>query len=168
MLKMIGVFFVFAGCGGFGWYLAYCCRLEENCLRQILRATEYMICELSYRQTDLPSLCRNTANLLSGPVKTFFIHLADELDAQVSPDAIRCAEASLIQVAIPKNAADILHQMGLSLGQFDLHGQITGLESVNASTQKSLQDLTSGKDLRIRNYQTLGLCAGAALVILFI
>jgi hypothetical protein len=54
------------------------------------------------------------------------------------------------------------------MGKFDIDGQINGLEAVRSLCRRMLDELTSGREVRLRNYQTLGLCAGAALVILFI
>jgi hypothetical protein len=54
------------------------------------------------------------------------------------------------------------------MGRFDLEGQLNGLEAVRTRCRDWLDELISGREVRLRNYQTLGLCAGAALVILFI
>ena len=58
--------------------------------------------------------------------------------------------------------------MGSSLGRFDLEGQLQGLESVRIYCREQLDELSKDRDVRLRSYQTLGLCAGAALAILFV
>ena len=47
-------------------------------------------------------------------------------------------------------------------------GQLLGLEEQRRRCNAELEKLNAGKEDRLRSYQTLGLCAGAALVILFI
>ena len=61
-----------------------------------------------------------------------------------------------------------LRQLGQTLGCFDLAGQIQGLKSVQDVCRRELARLEHNRDARLRSYQTLGLCAGTALVILFV
>ena len=58
--------------------------------------------------------------------------------------------------------------LGHSLGRFDLSGQLKGLASVRERCGQELQALRSDRDSRLRSFRVLGLCAGAALVILLI
>jgi len=46
--------------------------------------------------------------------------------------------------------------------------QLLGIERIRVSAEEYRGELSRDKTKRIRGYQTLGLCAGAALVILFI
>ena len=68
---------------------------------------------------------------------------------------------------LPAETTKCLVQLGSSMGRFDLQGQINGIESVRASCKKSLESIESGKETQLRTYRTLGVCAGAAIVILF-
>jgi len=68
----------------------------------------------------------------------------------------------------PPQTAYHLDLLGSSLGRFDLKGQLSGLESVRNTCRKTLEEMNRNRDNRLRSYQTLGLCCGAALVILFI
>jgi hypothetical protein len=54
------------------------------------------------------------------------------------------------------------------LGRFDLAGQVQGLQSVKKQAEFELGRLQQNQDVRIRGYQTLGFCAGAALVVMFL
>ena len=58
--------------------------------------------------------------------------------------------------------------LGTSLGRFDLTGQLNGLEQVRSHCRRELEALAGNRDQRVRGYQTLGICAGAALAILFV
>ena len=60
-----------------------------------------------------------------------------------------------------------LRQLGQTLGCFDLPGQLQGLKSVQEICRREQARLEQNRDARLRSYQTLGLGAGAALVILF-
>ena len=59
-------------------------------------------------------------------------------------------------------------QLGESLGRFDLPGQLRGLEAIRRETEQTLQEVHAQRENRLRSYQTLGLCAGASLAILFL
>ena len=63
---------------------------------------------------------------------------------------------------------DALILLGRWLGRFDLDGQLKGLDAVRQECRRHLEELNNNREVRLRSYQTLGLCAGAAIAILFI
>ena len=167
--KLLGAICILCSCGGCGLLMAKqhlrCLRL----LRNFADILEYMECELQYRCTPLPQLCRQVA--LSGNGKIFHLlhDLSLELDAQICPNVELCMVAALEQHKdLPGCVVYLFTQLGRSLGRFDLDGQLTGLCSLGSECQRKLEELDRTKDARTRSYQTLGLCAGAALAILFV
>ncbi len=168
-LKLIGAVLVFTGCGGFGFSMAAAHRREERELRQYLLALTYMEGELSYQMTSLPELCRSAAAIVTGPVHTLLLALTEELDAQTGADARMCMQTALAQRPdLPQSLRELLLELGQTLGQFDLPGQLRSLRSAMARTEQALSVLADNREQRLRSYQTLGLCAGAALAILFL
>ena len=168
-MKWIGALLVIAGCGGVGFTMAANYRREERCLRALLRALDYMACELQFRLTPLPELCRAAGKECGGPAGQALTALASELESQISPDADSCMYAALCkQEHLPTSTAEALTLLGKSLGRFDLEGQLQGIEQVRSHCRRELTALEAGRDQRIRGYQTLGVCAGAALAILFV
>lgn len=166
-IKWIGAVLIIVGCGAVGFSMAFAHRREEAALRQLIGALDYMGCELQYHLTPLPLLCRNAADQCSGPVSQTLRCLSAELEAQIAPDAESCMEAAVAKTAsLPKHAQASMRALGSSLGKFDLHGQIIGLDAVRNQCRKDLDALTKDRDVRLRNYQTLGLCAGTALALL--
>lgn len=167
--KWIGAVLIILGCGGFGFSLAALHRREEQTLRQLISSIEYMTCELQFQMTPLPDLCLQAGREQRGVVGNVLMHLGEELDAQISPDVGSCMHAALTTAGeIPTKTLENLRLLGNSLGRFDLSGQLNALESVRASCRRDLEALTNNRDTRLRSYQTLGLCAGAALAILLI
>ena len=168
-IKLMGALLVFLGCGGFGMSMAGAFRREEWTLGQLLRALEYMSCELSYRLTPLPQLCRNTSASVTGDISQIFLCLADELDQQIAPDAASCMQVVLAKWdRMPRSVHRLLSELGQTLGQFDLPGQVRGIEGCIQTTRSTLHQHGQDKCTHIRSYQTLGLCAGAALAILLL
>ena len=168
-IKLVGAALIVAGCAGVGFSMAAAHRREEKALRQLIRALDYMGCELQYRLTPLPELCRCAAAESGGAVSQLLVNLAAELDAQVAPDAASCMNAALSKTQhLPQMSRKNLLMLGSSLGQFDLQGQLTGLEAARKQCRRELDELSKNRDVRLRSYQTLGLCAGSALAILFL
>lgn len=168
MIRIIGACCIVTGCGGFGFSMATASRREEEQLCILLKTLEFMSCELSYRHTPLPVLCRSAAEGERGLVPSFFLALARELEKQTAPDVQVCAYEILTRMDPPKRIRRLLSDLGSTLGRFDLPGQLRGLESAIRATEAALRDIRDGAADRRRSYQTLGLCAGAALAILFL
>ena len=166
--KWLGAGLILASCGGFGFLLCVTQKREEWMLRQLVSALDEMQCELQYRLTPLPDLCHNAGLHSKGNMRVFFLNLAKELECQLSPDVYVCVNAALDRSEpFPQITRDNILQLGSWLGRFDFEGQVKGLEAVRHKCREDIQQLTENKSVRLRSYQTLGICAGAALVILF-
>ena len=168
-IRILGGIFIIFGCGSFGFIFSKFHRKEVHYLRRTLSALMFIECELQYRLTPLPELCRKTAQICEGSLSRLFAALAEELEFQVSPEVRVCMEAAIRRTKdLPTHTKNVLLLLGCELGRFDLEGQLKGLNAVQNETQRILTQCTSNQDRRLRNYQTLGICAGAALAILFI
>ena len=169
LIKIIGALLILVGCGSIGFRIAASQRKEERVMDMLCKCLDFMECELQYNLTPLPQLCRITAGQADGILRKVLHTLATELDNQISPDVESCVSATLGKCAeLPQQAAVCLAELGKTMGRFDVDGQIKGLESVRQMCRRQLQALRDNKETRWRSYQTLGLCAGASIVILFI
>lgn len=166
--KWLGALLVITGCGGFGLSLAAGYRRQEKLLRQMIQILHYMENELQYRLTPLPELCRQAGKEVSGILGDVFLNLARELDWQAAPDVCSCmSEAIKRSSELPMGLRKHLILLGRTLGRFDLPGQLQGLQAVCSTCEEELKVFRQDRESRLRSYQTLGLCAGAALAILF-
>lgn len=169
MIKLIGAVLIIAGCGGIGFRIAATHRLEERNLRQLIGILDYMECELQYRLTPLPELCRQASKEFTGSLGKVFAELCLEMEAQVSPDLDVCMSVVLAKATkLTALTREALSLLGRSVGRFDMEGQLKGLESVRQDCRRQLEALSFNRDARLRSYQTLSICAGAALAILFV
>ena len=165
--KLIGSVFVIVSCGGFGFMTAAAHRKEVQTLIKLIHSLDYMEWELQYRMTHLSELCRQLINQNSGALKNIFMELAEQLELQSAPDVQHCMELILSRRKdVPSFTRTALYQLGRTLGKFDLDGQIKGIHSVREECRRNLEQLRSDQAVRIRSYQTLGLCAGTAMAIL--
>lgn len=168
-IKLLGAVFIIVGCGAFGFMVAATHRKESASLRSFLVALDVMECELQYQLTPLPTLCQHAGESVNNCVRSMLLALSAELEAQVSQDVDKCVQAVLCQVRdVPKLTAKAFAFMGQSLGKFDLDGQLKGIAMVRQECSRMLEEHTSNQDNRLRCYQTLGICAGAAMAILFV
>jgi len=168
-IKWVGAILVVAGCGGCGFAMAAAKRREEQELRQLIRALEYMECELQDRQTPLPILCHKCAEDTTGTIADIFQELAISLESKILLDPDTCMMMILSKKhGIPYNTQSVLKMLGMQLGRFNLEGQVRCLESIKSTCTRLLQKLSNEKQMDERRYKTLGLCVGAALIIIFI
>ena len=167
-MRYAGALLVIAGCGGFGFSMAAAYRREEHLLRQLRNALQYMYCELQFHMTPLPELSRKAGQASGGMIGNLFMKLAENLEIRQELDASACMSRVLETSDLPPRLRILLERMGTTLGHFDLEGQLRGLEEIRSLCSQEMASLSEGKEDRLRSYQTLGLCAGAALVILFI
>ncbi len=168
-LKLMGAALVVLGSGATGFVMAANHKAEEKSLQQLLSILDYMECELQYRLTPLPMLCKQAANEADGILKKLMYDFSAELEDQISPDVSSCMYAALNKHGnIPPKTLKCLKILGSSLGRFDLEGQLKGLEAVRSMCRGLLKALEKDKDVRRRSYRTISLCAGAALAILLL
>ena len=168
-LKWIGALLIVGGCGFWGIYTAMLHNSEENSLRKLIAILDHISCELQYKLTPLPDLCRQAGREAKGSLQKLFLIFADELDNQLHPEVKGCMNEAVKQCpALPELTRKCVLLLGSGMGRFEMAGQIKAIDSVRAVCRRHLQNLEENKDIRLRTYQTLGLCAGAALVIIFI
>lgn len=166
-IKLCGSLMILIGCGGYGIMLGRMDRQEMCFLRQLRSVLETMESELSYRMTPLPELCRIGAAQAPSMLGNVLRALGKELDKQQTGKVEDCVSVVLEQFReIPSQCAMLLSKLGRSLGRFDLDGQLTALESCKRECTDLLEKMEADQPLRVRNYRTLGFCAGAALAIL--
>lgn len=167
--KWIGAVLIMVGCGVFGLALCAQHRAEETSLLKLIRALDYMACELQFRLTPLPELCRMAGQESSGQVGKVLSKLAVELDSGLDTEVSSALNRVLADFPeLPARTRSNLNLLGSSLGRFDLEGQKSGLDGVRTACRRELEELNRNRENRLRSYQTLALCTGAALAILLI
>lgn len=168
MLKWIGACLVFLGCGGFGFATATVYKWEIRCLRNFLRVLDYIECELQYRQLPLAELCRRASSACTGCVSSAMNCVAQELDNQVLPDVAGCIKAAITKRKdIPSHTMKFFRDLEGCLGSFDTETQLKALMTVRQECRFELDILAKNQQSRVHSYQVLGVCAGAAIAILF-
>ena len=168
-IKYLGAALIFCGCTAGGFFLAGTHRLAEFCLEELIRALDFMCADLSFRASSLPELLSRAGNAVRGPISRVFQSLGRELSRQIWERPEDCMNRILEQVrSLPENVTNHLRELGQCLGHFHLDGQIRQLQQVRSHCDYTLETLRKGREQRLRSYQTLGICAGAALAIVLL
>ena len=169
IIKLIGAAFIIASCGGFGLIIAFNHKKEVALLKSLIETISFIKSDLQYKCTPLPDLCRLAATFSKGSISNYFSVLSDELYAQICPETKSCCLNALSRIKdMPDSVIRILLLLSDTLGMFDLNGQLNGLDQAINQANQLLDKLTFDQDRRLRSYQTLALCAGAALAILLV
>jgi stage III sporulation protein AB len=162
---------ILGGTAGFGFGAAMRVRQGVRQLESLLSALEVMQCELNYTKTPLPKLCAVVSKTAQGPISVLFQRLSDELqknETKSVSEAMRCAISGTKRLFLPKDIVFCLLELGETLGKFDLEGQTALIKMTQQRIKNVLQTIQSDQKLRCRSYEALGLCAGAALIILIL
>ena len=169
MIQWIGAICVVGACGACGFSMAASYTGLQRNLRQLYNGLELMQCQMEYQMTELPELCGILASACTGPVGKFFGALGREMQNGETAEASACVAMTLARDReLPEACRSILSQLGKTLGQLDLSGQLQGLASAQETCRKELEAVEAEKAGRLRCYRALGLCAGAALAILLL
>lgn len=169
MIKCMGALLIVLGCGGVGFSMCRRFRALERSFEALCKCLAQMTWELKSRMPPLSELCRSASEMATGALSRTLESFARELDAQLIPDVASCMEAALRKNddLAPEIAAQ-LRDIAASLGKFALCEQLEALEAASERAKIALGELREGKTLRLRNYRTLGICAGVALAILLL
>ena len=168
-LKLFGALLVILSSAAFGFGYSSSYKKETHYLESLINALGYMQCDLEFRLTPLPELLQTAGNYCDGNLKNFFFELAKSLSSSDPPSMCLCVQSALERCgALPESCKASIIKLGKSLGIFGLSGQLEGIRSVQLDCEQILSGHLQNQEKHIRSYKTLALCAGAALVIIFI
>ena len=168
-IRLLGAALVIFGCGFIGRLLVLSKRDELSTARELILMLDNLACELQYRITPLPELCNIISEQTKGTLKQLFAYFADELNGQISPNVQICMASAIKKTAhIPYLTKKYIILLGETLGHYELEGQLKGIQTVRDECARAVESFSKDLELRMRCYQSLSLCAGAALAILLI
>jgi stage III sporulation protein AB len=170
MIKLIGAALVLFASAMIGWYQALTLSTRPKQIRQLILALGRLETEISYGFTPLPTALYRMGKQLQAPLSVIFIEIADALsenDGKVTRD---CWQASIqkhwVRTSMKKAEQDILYQLGFILGVTAREDQIKHLHMAMNQLQGE-EDIAKQDQLRYEKmWKSLGVLAGALVVIL--
>lgn len=169
IIKLIGAMLVLCGCSVFGIMSASSYRKEIKILGSFIDLINGIECDLQYKANKLQDVFEDLADSVPSPMSDFCRILSAEFNSQVQPRVPDCVYAALAKCRnIPKSTQCYIVKLGLTLGRYDLNGQLLELCALKKATELAIEKLSFQLDTKTRNMRTFAICAGAAIVILFI
>ncbi len=171
MLKLLGSLLLMVGAAGLGFGAAAQLQHRVTGLRALVGALEQMERELEFRLTPMPELMARLAREVQPPARYLFSYCRehlDELGARRFGQLWRNALEENADLALTAQERQIMDGLGDVLGRYDGEGQREALRSAVSQLGECLRRAEGDRDRLGRVYATLGVGAGAMLVILLL
>ena len=168
-VKLMGAVMIVSASSWVGLRAAFCARRLDRQLKELSAAFTLMECELRYSGQRFAPLCRMLAARSGGTVGAFFGRIAadaEQPDYEPVGETVRAAK--LTNLILPPSTLLSLERLIDGFGRYDLEGQIKQLQLAAKEVEKQSAQLREGLDNRCRTYELLGICTGAAVMILVI
>lgn len=168
-VRIIGAILIIAGCSSVGFMMAYSYRREIMILSEFSDFLNFLECELQYRTPPISYVLKHFSDNRKGTLSSFFQQLSKELESQIRPSVESCITAALSKASdLPKQTQYYIKKLSQTLGRFDIEGQVLEIQALQNEVTQKLNQLRVDQNSQTKNYKTIGICAGAALAILFI
>ncbi len=170
MIKLVGAVLILFASAMLGWYQALMLANRPKQIRQLIGGLKRLETEISFGLTPLPVALHLIAQQLKPPISLLFMDVADELSKGDGRVTKECWEASIekhwAKTSMKKPEQEVLHQLGFVLGVTSKEDQIKHLHM--AMNQLQVEEECAKQDqLRYEKmWKSLGVLAGALVVIL--
>lgn len=162
-MKLFGIWLLFAGCAGAGFYAGHQVRRHVKEYYQILYFLEDCEILLRYQHFTLEELFHT----LAGKEEYAHFDFLQRLDRGGEiPE--RLWKEALKESSFTEGARQALESLGSSLGKSDLQGQLKSLELCREQIKHILKETQETLQQKSKLYPSLGVLGGAMLVILFL
>lgn len=170
-MKIAGSFMIVLSAGFFGFRYAGSVRRRCDLIGQLLLALRLLKSELSTYGTPLAQAFGVLAAATSGNAAVYFSSAAKEMNSKrwITPDKVlRAAESHLKELHEEDPVRQVLHDLGVGLGRYELESQLYSIANAEARMERLQAEAEKEKGLRCKTYRMIGVCAGLALAILLV
>lgn len=171
MLKLLGALLLMLGASGLGFGAAAQLRARATVLHGLVASLEQMERELTFRLTPMPELLERLSGEKQAPWELFFarckcglLHLGE----RSLGDIWRSALEEGTDLLLGNEERQIMLELGEVVGRYDGEGQQAALERAVSGLEHCWKRAQTEWDRMGRVYSSLGLGAGAMLVILLL
>lgn len=142
----------------------------QKVYRDALRATSFMKSEIECYLTPLHDIYEQLSHILPKPLGALFRvlneHARRSLGLQPAVHFTRARHQ--MKPMLPQELTQIFAEMFDLLGRQDAVAQIRAISMAEERLNEALLRISSEKKERCRTYETIGICAGIALVIILV
>lgn len=171
-LKFVLILVVFGMSTFIGYALAnrFVSRATE--LKDLLLAFEIFETKIKYTYDSLSTTFLYIADNLKSKVYRIFYITAEEIKQNKNMSAGEIFKTVIdnekIFLNLKKEDIEILKELGVSLGQTDVEGQLKNIRLVSAAIKKQLDSATEEKDKNFKLYRNMGVMCGLIIIIILL
>lgn len=166
-MKLLGVVFILISSWSVGCRFSMTMRSRCDCAKEAIDALQVLRNELSFLGSPLPEAFRAVASSVKGQWGQVFLDMSARMEKDRWLTPATAAQKALVSVT-DEPIGRIMQDLAGKLGSYDLEAQLHGIDRAVHEVNALLSGLVEEKRLRSRTYQTLSICAGAAIAILLI
>lgn len=170
MLKLLGAILVVLAGTLIGFYQAARYANRPRQIRQLIQALQRLETEIGYGFTPLPDALLRISRQLAEPLASLFGKAAEQLEGDVRLTAQeswqRAVEEIWPKTAMNETERDAVRQLGFSLGISDRADQSKHLRLAMSQLQAEEQTARDEQSRYEKMWKSLGVLAGALIVIL--
>lgn len=148
-----------------GMHGAWRLRQMEGQLRELAAALGRMECEVSYTSTRFHPLCKRISDGSRGETAAFFRALAE---APLTGPGMTGEAAAASGLLLPEGPYRTMERLLDGFGHYDLDSQVRLIRQASEELRQESERIRGQLAGRCRTYEMLGLCTGAAVLILVI
>ncbi|WP_378955577.1 stage III sporulation protein AB [Pelosinus sp. sgz500959] len=171
-LKIAGSMLVFFVSSCIGFKLAARCSGRPQQIRQVISCLNSLKSYITYASAPLHEALMQCAHGIHGPIADFFHHVGMSLEENSRLSPQQAIHAVLKQMKgelmFESSELEILGVLSANLGIMSRQEQGNYLSMVIEQLEKLENEATRLRDLNTKMYRYLGICGGAAIVILLV
>lgn len=171
-IKFILILVVFGMSTFIGYALAnrFTARVSE--LKDLLLALEIFETKIKYTYDSLSTTFLYIADNLKSKIYRIFYITAEEISQNKNNSAgdtfKNVVDNEKIFLNLKNEDIEILKELGVSLGQTDIEGQLKNIRLVSTSIQKQLDNAIKEKEKNFKLYRNMGAMSGLVIIIILL
>ena len=140
---------------------------REKEIKEMKTALNMFATKIKFTYEPIPNLFREIANKIEGNVGNIFEVAATKMDEKSAGESW---EEALREIPHNFNKEDlaVLKNLSKLLGQTDLEGQLSQIETVNEFLKNQLENALEERRKNEKMYRTLGIVSGLTIAIILI
>lgn len=172
LLKFILILIVLGISTFIGYFLAnkFTSRVSE--INDLLLALDIFETKIKYTYDSLTTSFLFIADNLKTKIYRIFFIAAEEINQNKNLSAgdifRKVVDEERIFLNLNNDDIEILKQLGVSLGQTDIEGQIKNIKLVSSSLKRKLEEAKEEKSKNFKLYRNMGMLSGLIIIIILL
>lgn len=172
MLKVLGAMLIIFATTMYGFHQSLQLSRRPKQIRELIQALQRLETEIVYGYTPLSEALQSAGRPFSPEVAAFFQEVAKQLDSDQGKTAEECwsraLEATWGNTAMKSGEREVLERLGSSLGVSDRDDQQKHIKLSISHLQAEEQKANTAQQKYGGMWKSLGLLAGALIVIILV